>query len=240
MADRPVISDKVREQLGRIPVSAITTVLSRRGLNRMFMKDVKPLRPDLRLVGQAFTLRYIPARPDLDDGAAFAKPDSVQRQAIETCPEGYVLVIDARGDASIACAGDALTYRMKMLGCAGIVTDGGLRDVGAISALDFPTYLQAPASPPTYIGHHPVECDVPIGCGGVPVYPGDVVVGDPDGIVIIPLEMVEEVTAAALEIVIFDEFLDSRLAEGRSLWGLYPPNDETKREYEAWRVAKGV
>lgn len=239
MTNRPRLGDELKQRLARIPVSAVTTVLSRHGLHRMFLANVRPVRPDLpRMVGQAFTLRYIPARPDLDDAQAFGRPDSVQRAAIETCPPGAVLMVDARGDASIACAGDALCGRLKARGCAGMVTDGGLRDVGPIAALDFPAFLQAPASTPTFVGHHPVECDVPIGCGGVPVYPGDVVVGDADGVVVIPFHLAEAVAAAGEEIVAYDEFIDAKIAEGRSLFGLYPATAETRAEYEAWRAGR--
>lgn len=239
MAEQFVLSDALRARLARIPVSAITTVLAARGLPRLFMDKVRPLRPGVaRMVGQAFTLRYIPARPDLDTIESFSRPDALQRLALEACPPGFVLVVDARADASIACAGDAFSNRLKMRGCAGIVTDGGLRDVQAIAALDFPAFLQAPAPTPTFVGHHPADYGVPIACGGVPVYPGDVVVGDDDGVVVIPAHLAEAATAAAWEIVAYDEFVDEKLAEGRSLIGLYPATDASREEYRAWRTAQ--
>lgn len=239
MSERPQLSETLRAQLARIPVSAITTILSSHGLPRMFMSGVRALNANCpRMVGQAFTMRYIPSRADLDTLQSFSRPDALQRLALEACPPGYVLVIDARGDAAIACAGDAFSNRLKMKGCSGIVTDGGLRDVQGISALNFPAFLQAPAAPPTFIGHHPADYDVPIGCGGVAVYPGDVVVGDGDGVVIIPFHLTQRVAAEAYEIVAYDEFVDEKLAQGRSLVGLYPATDASREEYRLWRAQR--
>lgn len=239
MGDRPKLNDTVRARLARIPVSAITTILSNHGLPRMFMDKVRALNPNApRMVGQAHTIRYTPSRPDIDTIESFSRPDAMQRLALEACPAGDILVIDARGDASIACAGDAFSARLKMRGAAGIVTDGGLRDVQGIAALDFPAFLQAPASPPTFVGHHPADYDVPIGCGGVAVYPGDVLVGDADGVVVIPFHLAETVAAEAYEIVAYDEFVDEKLAEGRPLIGLYPATDASREEYRVWRASR--
>lgn len=234
------LSDETRARLTRCPVSAITTVLSRLGLSRAFMAGVRPISADQPvLVGQAFTLRFIPAREDLDTMAAVSREDALQRRALEACPEGFVLVIDARGDARAACAGDMFVGRLQQRGCAGVVTDGGLRDVGPIRRLGFPAFLQAPAAPPTFVAHHPVDMDVPISCGGVAVYPGDVLVGDADGVVVIPLQRVDEVAEAALAIVAYDEFVEAQLATGRSLIGLYPATPESRAEYESWRARLG-
>lgn len=225
--------------LERIPVSALTTILAQRGLPRMFMQGVsKAARTTPNLVGQAYTLRYIPSRPDLDTIESFSAPDALQRLALEGCPEQFVLVIDARNDSSIACAGDAFVGRLKAKGCAGIVTDGGLRDVDAIVALDYPAFLRGPASPPTFVGHHPVDVNVPIACGGVPVYPGDVIVGDGDGVVVLPLEHAESIAEQARAIVEYDEFVDEQLALGRSLIGLYPATPGSREEYARWREAR--
>lgn len=232
-------SNMARERLKRCPVSAITTVMTRLGLRSAFMSEVYPIAPDQpSMVGQAFTLRYIPAREDIDTMAAVSRDDALQRRALEACPEGYVLVIDARGDARTACAGDMFLTRLKQRGCAGVVTDGGLRDAGPIRALGFPAFLKAPAAPPTFIAHHPADMNVAIGCGGVAVYPGDVIVGDCDGVVVIPLDRVDEVAEGAIGIVEYDEFVESKLAEGRSLIGLYPATPESRQEYEVWRKAR--
>lgn len=233
------LDPEVRADLARIPVSALTTILAAHNLPRMFMKGVGRVGPQTpRLIGQAFTIRYIPARPDLDTLESFSTPDALQRLALEQCPQDYVLVVDARGDTSIACAGDAYVGRLKAKGCAGIVTDGGLRDKDAVERLNYPAFFGGPASPPTFIGHHPADVNVPIGCGGVPVYPGDVIVGDGDGVVVIPLHLVAQVVSEAREIVEYDEFVDEKLAAGRSLIGLYPATPESRAEYAAWRETK--
>lgn len=241
LAPSSPLDDAVRSQLSRIPTSDLTTILARRGLNRMFMSGVRAIKAGLpRMVGPAFTLRLIPARPDLDTVESFSQEDALQRLALERCPPGSVLVIDARGDLSAACAGDAYSNRLKMRECAGLVTDGGLRDVAAIAELDFAVFLQAPVAPPTFLAHHPVEMNVPIGCGGVPVFPGDVVVGDSDGVVVIPRELIDEVVEEAQEIVAYDEFVQSKLAEGRSLIGLYPATPASREEYRQWREQRGA
>ena len=230
------ISPQARQALARLPVSALSTVMTRRGLRHACMQGVRPANPDgARMVGQAFTLRYIPAREDLDTMAAVSRDDALQRVALEECPPNYVLVIDARRDARTACAGDMFVTRLMQRGCAGIVTDGGLRDVGPISKLAIPAFLQAPAANPTFVAHHAADMNVPIGCGGVAVYPGDVLVGDADGVIVIPLSVVDEVIEGALGIVEYDEFVDERLAAGASLIGLYPATEASRREYALWR-----
>lgn len=233
------LTTPIRDVLARVPISAISTVLSRLGIRHACMYGVHSANPNnARMVGQAFTLRYIPAREDLDHMASVSRDDALQRQALEQCLPGHVLVIDARGDCRTACAGDMFVTRLMQRGCAGIVTDGGLRDVGAIGRLAIPAFLQAPAAPPTFIAHHAADIDVPIACGGVAVYPGDVLVGDEDGVVVIPLAMVDEVAAGAQEIVDYDEFVDERLAAGASLIGLYPATDESRQAYRIWRDAR--
>jgi len=234
-----MLSENTRAQLLRCPVSAITTVLTRLGLARAFMTDVRAISRDQpQLVGQAFTLRTIPAREDIDTAAAFGRPDSVQRKAFETCPPGFVLVIDARGDTRAACGGDMLLTRLQQRGCAGVVTDGGFRDVSQIAKLNFPAFLRAPASPPTFLAHHPVEVDAPIACGGVAIYPGDVIVGDGDGVVVIPLARVAEVAEAAVLIVEYDEFVEHELRRGRSLMDLYPVTSQSQVDYDRWRTQR--
>ena len=233
------IDEATRKRLAGLPVSALSTVLTRLGIRHACMRDVRPANPlGARMAGQAFTLRYIPAREDLDSLASFSRDDALQRVALEQCPPGFVLVIDARGDDRTACAGDMFVTRLMQRGCAGIVTDGGLRDVEPISRLPFPAFLKSPAAPPTFIGHHPVEIDVPIGCGGVAVYPGDVLVGDADGVIVIPIELLTDVIEGASEIVAYDEFVDERLAAGASLIGLYPATEQSKADYARWKAER--
>ncbi|RVD30598.1 ribonuclease activity regulator RraA, partial [Mesorhizobium sp. M4A.F.Ca.ET.020.02.1.1] len=161
------LSDTVRAKLEAVSVSTLTTVLFKRGFRSRLIQGALPIGgAGVRMIGPAFTLRFIPEREDLDTMAEYAKPTHVQRRAIEECPPGHVLVIDARGDASAASAGDIMMARLKARGCAGAVTDGGFRDTADIAALGFPAYHQRPAAPSTPIRHHPVDLNLPIGCGG--------------------------------------------------------------------------
>ena len=190
------------------------------------------------MVGEAYTLRYIPAREDLDLLGAFEGRGHPQREAIEACPPGQVLVMDARRDASAATGGDILMTRLMVRGCAGIVTDGGLRDSQTIEKLPWPAYCGARSAPLNLVRHHAVESQVPIGCGGVPVYPGDVMVGDQEGVVVIPGKIAEEVAKEGEAQTLFEDWVEAKVKEGRSIFGLYPPNAETKAEFEAWKNKK--
>jgi regulator of RNase E activity RraA len=230
------LSPATRDALLSVGTSTLTGVLLRRGLNNMCMQEVVPVRRDLpRLVGLAFTMRFIPSRADKDAPGAPGR-GQVQRQAMEECPPGHVLVVDARGDARAASAGDLYVGRLKARGCAGIVTDGGLRDTDGILKVGLPAYHRRASSPPSPIVHHPADLNLPIGCGGVAVYPGDVIVGDADGVVVIPPDIVDAVAAAALESALYDEFAEAEVARGRSLVGLFPvAGEEAKRDFEAWK-----
>src|SRR5882724_7437506 len=173
------LSPATRDGLSRVGTSTLTGILSRRGLRNMFLQDVWPIRPDMpRMVGSAFTMRFIPAR---EDKTATGR-GPVQQRAMEECPPGHVLVIDSRGDPRAASAGDLYIGRLAARGCAGIVTDGGFRDSEGILKTGLPTYQRRPTSPPSPIVHYPIDLNLPIGCGGVAVYPGDVIVGDCDGV----------------------------------------------------------
>ena len=199
---------KTREALLQVGTSTLTGLLNRRGLRSMFMQDVWPIRPEIaRMVGIAFTMRFIPSRED-KDGPAARGLINLQSQAMETCPPGHVLVVDSRGDARAASAGDLYVGRLKARGCAGIVTDGGLRDTEGIFKTGLPAYHRRAASPPSPIVHHPCDLNLPIGCGGVAVYPDDIVVGDCDGVVIIPPDIVDEVAQEALATTLFEEFAE--------------------------------
>ncbi len=187
------------------------------------------------MVGEAYTLRYIPAREDLDQLGAFEGRGHPQREAIEACPPGQVLVMDARRDATAATGGDILMTRLMVRGAAGIVTDGGLRDTPTIEKLHFPVYCGARSAPLNLVRHHAIDSQVPIGCGGVPVYPGDVVVGDAEGVVVIPAKLAEEVAADAAKQTEFEDWVEAKVKEGRSIFGLYPPDEKTRAEFEAWK-----
>jgi regulator of RNase E activity RraA len=229
------LSEKTREALLMVATSTLTGALSRRGLRNMFLWDVAPIRPgNQRMVGIAFTMRFIPSREDKPP----VRPN-VQQTAMETCPPGHVLVVDSRGDPRAASAGDLYIGRLAARGCAGIVTDGGLRDSEGILKTGLPAYCRRASSPPSPIVHQPLELNVPIACGGVAVYPGDVIVGDADGVVVIPADIVDAVAEEAAATTLFDEFAEAEVAGGRSLIGLFPvADDKAKADYEVWRKAK--
>jgi regulator of RNase E activity RraA len=230
---------QTRDALLRVGTSTLTGELFRRGLRNMFMQDVSPVRPDPpRMAGIAFTMRFIPSREDKDAPGAPGRSQA-QRQAMEECPQGHVLVIDARGDARAASAGDLYVGRLKARGCAGIVTDGGLRDSEGIARTGLPAYHRRPSSPPSPIVHRPVDLNLPIACGGVAVYPGDIIVGDCDGVVVIPPDIVDEVARDAVASTLYDEFAEQEIARGRSLIGLFPvAGEEAKRDFQAWKQTR--
>jgi regulator of RNase E activity RraA len=236
----PELQANTRAALLRVATSTLTGSLNRRGLRSMFMQDVWPIRPDMaRMVGIAFTMRFIPSREDKDGPGAPGR-GTIQSQAMETCPPGHVLVVDSRGDARAASAGDLYVGRLKARGCAGIVTDGGLRDTEGIFKTGLPAYHRRASSPPSPIAHHPCDLNLPIGCGGVAVYPGDIIVGDCDGIVVIPPEIVDAVAQEALATMRYEEFAEAEVARGRALPGLFPvPGEEAKRDFQAWQKAHG-
>jgi regulator of RNase E activity RraA len=202
------------------------------------MHDVRPLRPDLSMAGQAFTLRYIPMREDLERTGEFDNRTNQQRVAVESVGPGDVLVIDARGDTRAATLGNILATRIMHRGAAGIVTDGAFRDTPAIRALDFPTYARGQSPNVSNLIHHPLESNVPIGCAGVAVLPGDVIVGDGEGVIVIPRAIAEEVIEAAHEQEAREEFIVSRIRAGSSILGVYPPDEQTLRDYEDWQARR--
>jgi regulator of RNase E activity RraA len=192
------------------------------------------------MVGEAYTLRYMPAREDLNTIEVFKNREHPQRKAVEECPPGAVFVIDSRKDARAASAGGILVTRLMKRGVAGIVTDGGFRDSPDIAKMPFPVYHQRPAAPTNLTVHQAIDINVPIGCGDAPVFPGDVVVGDAEGVVVIPAHLADEVAAEAVEMTVFEDFVQQKVMEGRSILGLYPPTDEQSRvDFAAWRQAAG-
>lgn len=235
------LSPAVRDQLKTVSTATLCTALFKRGLRNQFIQDVRPLSPGHgNMVGEAFTLRYIPAREDLNPITVFQDPGHPQRQAIEQCPPGAVLVIDSRKDARAASAGSILVTRLMQRGGAGIVTDGGFRDSPEIGRLAIPAYHHRPSAPTNLTLHQALEFDVPIGCGDVAVFPGDIVVGDDEGVVIIPAHLAEEIAAEAVEMTAFEDFVTEEVGKGRSIIGLYPPTTEQAREdFAVWRKARG-
>ncbi len=228
-----------RKQLAACSSATLSTQLFKRGLRNQVLQGVSRLTPKApTMVGEAFTLRNIPAREDIDHIGVYEDPEHPQRKAIEIAPQGSVLVIDCRGDARSASAGGILVRRLAVRGVAGLVTDGGLRDTPEIAQRDFPVYCRAPAAPISLIGHHAVESNVPIACGGVAVYPGDIIVGDGEGVIVIPHKIAAEVAADTFEQEKLEEFVQEEIASGRPLPGTYPPNAATRARYEAWKRNK--
>src|SRR3954470_23057402 len=237
----PNLKPETREKLKRVSTATICTALYKRGFRNQFIQDVHPLNPKgAPMVGEAFTLRYIPAREDLNPLSVFQDRAHPQRKAVEECPEGAVFVIDSRKDARAASAGSILVSRLMKRGVAGVVTDGGFRDSPEIADLAIPAYHNRPAAPTNLTVHQALDINVPIGCGDVPVWPGDVVVGDGEGVVVIPAHIADEVADEAVEMTAFEDFVTEEVMKGRSILGLYPATEErTKSDFAAWRRATG-
>lgn len=235
------LSDATRAALSKVSTATLCTALFKRGLRNQFIQDVRPLNPTLpNMVGEAFTLRYIPAREDLNPISVFQDRGHPQRKAVEECPPGAVMVIDSRKDPRAASAGGILVTRLMKRGVAGVVTDGGFRDSPEIAELPFPAYHNRPSAPTNLTLHQAIEINGPIGCGDAPVFPGDVVVGDREGVIVIPAHLADEVAAEATEMTAYEDFVIDMVNEGRTILGLYPATEEkSKTDFAAWRKAKG-
>ena len=231
------LTAETRQHLMTVSVATLCTALFKRGLRNQFIQDVHPLNDTLpNMVGEAFTLRYIPAREDINPISVFLDRKHPQRVAIEQCPPGGVLVIDSRKDPRAASAGGILVARLMARGVAGVVTDGGFRDSPEIAKYNMPAYHNRPSAPTNLTLHQAMDINVPIGCGDVAVFPGDVVVGDAEGVIVIPAHLAEEVALEAVEMTAFEDFVTEKVHEGRSILGLYPPTDEQSRtDFAAWR-----
>jgi regulator of RNase E activity RraA len=233
----PRLSAETREKLRQVSTATLCTALFKRGLRNQFIQDVRPVgKRDRNMVGEAYTLRYIPAREDLNPLTVFRDRAHPQRKAVEECPEGAVFVIDSRKDARAASAGSILVTRLMVRGVEGIVTDGGFRDSSEIAELPFPAYHNRPSAPTNLTLHQALDINVPIGCGDVAVFPGDVVVGDSEGVIVIPAEIADEVAAEAVEMTAFEDFVLEEVNNGRSILGLYPATDpQALDDFGRWR-----
>jgi len=233
----PLSSDLVRVLSG-ITTATLTTVLLKKGLRNVWMRGAKPLRAGQpRLVGRAFTLRFVPAREDLATPASWASPIST-RAAIEAMPDGCIAVVDAMGVTDAGIFGDILCARMKKRGVAALVTDGVIRDLDGVLATHLPVWCQGTAAPASVAGLTFVAWQEPVGCGGVAVFPNDVVVVDADGAVLIPQALLDDVVSAAVEQELLEGWIMTQVEAGMALPGLYPPNAENKARYEAWAREK--
>lgn len=222
------------KKLHHVSTASLTSELLKLGFRNTYLNGVYPLNPNNRLVGYAFTLRYIPAREDLDLEVDYDNLTNPQRIAVETIGPDEVLVIDARGVVDAASLGEILCTRLKCRGVAGLVTDGALRDYPSIQELDFPAYAQGAHGLTSSVKHHPEDFQIPIGCGGVMVRPGDVIVGDAEGVVVIPFHVAEEVAQKCFERDRLETWIQQKVATGVSIRGIYPPDEETLKEYKAW------
>ncbi|MCA0204383.1 MAG: ribonuclease activity regulator RraA [Proteobacteria bacterium] len=236
-----ILSDATREKLRKVSTASVATALYKRGLRQQFIQGARPVQPGKgTMVGQAFTLRYIPAREDRNPITIFRDPEHKQRVAIETCPPGWVLVMDARKDARAATAGSILITRLALRGAAGVVSDGGFRDVTGIGALDMPAYCAGPSAPTNLTLHEAIEIRGPIACGDAPVFPGDVLLGDNDGVMVIPAHLADEIAEECTGMESFEDFVLEEVNGGAAVIGLYPATkDENLAKYQAWRERNG-
>lgn len=223
--------------LARVTTATLTTLLLKKGLRNVWMRGTAPISAGQRRVaGRAFTLRFVPGREDQATPESWAKPTST-RGAIEAMPAGCVAVVDARGITGAGIFGDILCARMRQRGVAALVTDGVVRDIAGVESTSLPVWCAGVAAPPSVAALTFIGWQEPIGCGGVAVFPDDVVVADGDGAIVVPAALVEEMIALAPEQEALESWIMHEVGNGASLPGLYPPNAETMARYEAHRRA---
>jgi len=229
------MDDDTFKGLSTITTATVTMQLLKRGIRSVAMSGVRPLNePVQRLVGAAYTLRYLPLREDLSTPEALGGADYPPRLAIEQAPQGSVLVIDGRGRGDIAVVGDLLTERLKVRGVTAVVSDGGIRDCAESLAVGLPLFAAGPAAPASVSGHAAADIQTPVACGGVAVFPGDIICGDGDGVVVVPQALAAEVAQGGLEQERYERFAKRKIQDGSPVPGVYPPNEETKAEYAKW------
>lgn len=232
------LTNTALEQLRSVSAATLTTQLFKRGLRNGFIQGIRRIPASAPvMVGPAYTLRNIPAREDIDHIGVFEGLEHPQRRAIEEIPSDHVLVMDCRGETSVASGGGILMLRAQIRGVAGIVSDGGMRDTPEIARMNWPVYAAGPSAPTNLIKHHAIDLNVPIGCGGVAVYPGDIIFGDGEGVVVIPQGIAAEVATDAWEQERFERFVVREVQAGKSIFGTYPPNEDTRSRYREWLEA---
>jgi regulator of RNase E activity RraA len=236
--DPLTLDARAAQALAGVSTATLTTVLLKHGLRNVWLRGTRPLAPGQpRIVGRAFTLRFVPAREDLATPASWGSPIST-RAAIEAMPAGCIAVVGALGCTDAGIFGDILCARMKKRGVAALVTDGVVRDVAGVLGTQLPVWCNGVAAPPSVAGLTFVGWQEPIDCGGVAVFPNDVIVVDQDGAVLIPAAMLDDVIATSVEQERLEGWIMSQVEQGTPLPGLYPPNEETKARYQAWRDGK--
>jgi regulator of RNase E activity RraA len=230
------LDERIVTVLSGVTTATLTTVLLKKGLRNVWIRGTKPLALGQgRLVGRAFTLRFVPVREDLATPASWGNPIST-RAAIEAMPAGCIAVADAMGVTDAGIFGDILCARMNKRGVTALITDGVIRDLEGVLGTTLPVWCQGTAAPSSVTGLTFVSWQEPIGCGGVAVFPNDVIVVDADGAVLIPADILEQVCEAAVEQERLEGWIMSQVNSGLALPGLYPPNDENKARYEAWKT----
>lgn len=228
-------------RLRKVSTATLATALFKRGLRQQYIQNVQPLRVHAgSMVGPAFTLRYIPAREDLNTLDVFRDPTHPQRRGIEECPPGAVMVIDSRKDARAASAGGILINRLQARGVAGVVTDGGFRDAQEIAGLAIWAFHQRPSAPTNLTLNHAVALNEPIACGDAPIFPGDIMVGDGDGVLALPAHLADELAEEATEMTAYEDFATERVRAGHGIRGLYPATDPANTAlFAEWRQTHG-
>ena len=237
-----MLSNKLKKIFSNASVATICTALFKKGLKNQFIQGVSPLNSKLpNMVGLAYTVRYIPAREDLNDIEVFKNPKHPQRLAVEECPKDCVLIFDSRKDPRAASAGSILITRLMVRGCAGVVTDGGFRDSDEIKNLKFPAYHNRPSSPTNLTLHQAIDVNIPIGCGDAAVWPNDLIVGDNEGVVVIPNGIIEEISDEVNSMTIYEDYVTDKVKKGATIRGLYPLTDESeKKAFENWLRTKNT
>lgn len=234
-----VLNDRQRDTLKDVTTATITTLLLKQGIRRTWMHGPMPLLQACdRIVGEAFTLRFVPMREDLATPESWSSPRST-RAAIEEMASGCIAVVDAMAIREAGIFGDILVERMKQRGVAGLVTDGVMRDAAGVTAVGLPVWCSGAAAPPSIAALTFAGWQEPVGCGGVAVFPGDVIVADGDGAVVIPPGLVEHVCEAGPEQERLEFWLHQQVKDGARLPGLYPPSEENRARYEAWKAQGG-
>jgi len=223
-------------QLENVGTATLSALLMRRGVRSVFLTGVLPLNPHKHMVGRAFTLRYIPAREDMPGGEGLDDLTNLQRQGVETVGPGEVFVIDAHGNTDAGCLGDILAARIFKRGATGIITDGAFRDTPTIRDLGQPVYARGMHPAISTTQHFAADLQIPIACGDVMVCPGDLLVGDGEGVIVVPQAMAADVAAEAMEYEPKEIFIRELIDGGRSIKGVYPPDAETLAAYERWKL----
>jgi regulator of RNase E activity RraA len=235
----PKIKSETRAKLRTTSTATITTALYKRGFRNQMIQGVTPVGAGKAeaMVGPAYTLRYIPAREDLNGLEVFRDPAHPQRKGVEEFPEGHVMVIDSRKDASAASAGGILVTRLMVRGVEGVVSDDGFRDSPEIGAMKIHAYHARPSAPTNLTRHQAIDLNVPIGCGDAPVFPGDIIVGDGEGVVVMPAHLADEIADEAVEMTAYEDFVTERVQGGATITGLYPPTDPANLDlFAEWRA----